>query len=635
MGAPIKFSADNQADTLKRRRKDIKHNQFIRELTHNSMEAIRAYQKEFSPGLEYKGEIRYYPRTDLGDSYGPKLAFGDAGGGFRTAPLLYQYMSELYAGEKGKNLGDKNIGIGAKDSTIVDNPEGVLVETLAPGEPYGWKILIHFDETSNQYELADLNDEYDRDQYQRYVLDADIQDFPDFIQNEGHGTVFTLLGKFPEEDTTNAYAYQINRNNTQTWCLTEINERYWDLPEGITIRQYTTGIGKNGNEEEERYDTAISRKQTAERLADKVYSKEYPTARLDIFVYPKKDQRPSPNSRENNLAFTGLVLDNEVFDLQTHHKAHSSILSNFGVHHSAPNISMVFHLNQDDGFYQDSFRKEIRKNGEKVTLATAIELQNEVHNKGLPADFKEYLDNIEKQNTSALEKFNPMDLLKPFKNLLTDIRQLKTKNGEDNPDDFGIDGPTSRPWGGENPWRPKNKRRVPKVINIEKKKKNRKKSKNKSTSINDNEWKYQFIESGSDLFSEEELEGQIGIANVSMRKLFIKQDSEHITSLVDWFNKKHSVPPQKQLLAKEAVEESVVFRALEYAMAQTELTNRKDAKNTNLEELLSPDILTGIVRMPHAILEDAEKKYKDKTRTRQAAERKETFDSIPQKVLFD
>src|SRR5690606_2405445 len=93
--------------------------QFVRELTQNSLEAIRA--------LGEAGEIRWdmdWTSAELLPGQGKKLAIIDNGVGM-TGPEMVEYINRLSSSTHQQSR-HGNFGMGAKIATAPRNPHGVV-----------------------------------------------------------------------------------------------------------------------------------------------------------------------------------------------------------------------------------------------------------------------------------------------------------------------------------------------------------------------------------------------------------------------------------------------------------------------------------------------------------------------------
>lgn len=208
--------------------------QWGRELARNGIEAD-ATMIQFGPewqGVEATGVYR--------------MQYADNGHAM-TKEELRDYMLTL--GKGGKVVGGPhdNYALGSRMTLLPWNPEGVVVISMLDG--VAWMVKMMFDpDASNgegEYVLEEVSWEEDGEQglatvYPPYVdneLGFDWADtIPDFIKQAGHGTTFTLLGRNLTENTIDG---DPERNERHRFLGRKyFNTRFWDLPEGVTLRAY-------------------------------------------------------------------------------------------------------------------------------------------------------------------------------------------------------------------------------------------------------------------------------------------------------------------------------------------------------------------------------------------------------------
>ena len=136
------ISDKNPSFTLLSLSKDTLPNQEIRELTQNSIEAIK---RRIDSGVNNPGEIHWDIDWDNYENEGfYKLCIIDNGDGM-TGNEMMNYLNHISVEGAGKSQGLKgNFGLGAKITTIRNNSEGVLYCSWKGNK--GSFTLMHRDE---------------------------------------------------------------------------------------------------------------------------------------------------------------------------------------------------------------------------------------------------------------------------------------------------------------------------------------------------------------------------------------------------------------------------------------------------------------------------------------------------------
>ena len=206
---------------LRRMAADCAPLQEYRELTQNAIEAI---QRAKEKGLETSGEILWDVDWVLAAEKGIyKLRVIDTGDGM-TGDEMQQYINELSSSASKQSM-EGNYGVGAKITAGVNNPLGLVYQSWADGQGE----MIHFweDPDSEEFGLRsfELSDG-------SFAHAAPIGDELRPSVFKKHGTAVVLLGRTADENTyvKSGVPYPTH------WLTRYLNRRYYQLPEGITIR---------------------------------------------------------------------------------------------------------------------------------------------------------------------------------------------------------------------------------------------------------------------------------------------------------------------------------------------------------------------------------------------------------------
>jgi hypothetical protein len=190
--------------------------QFVRELTKNSIEAIRALDNP-------RGEVRWdldWNRHLLTEGREAKLCIVDTGVGM-TGDEMVKYINQLSSSIHVQSK-TGNFGVGAKISAAPLNPEGLLYLSWKNGK--GYMIHLYRDSDENKYGLLRCP----TGEFWQHIGD-DLK--PEPITD--HGTMVILLGKDRDDDTMVAPPKSLM---PKKWVLRYLNSRFYQFPEGVSVK---------------------------------------------------------------------------------------------------------------------------------------------------------------------------------------------------------------------------------------------------------------------------------------------------------------------------------------------------------------------------------------------------------------
>ena len=212
----IPLKVKNVGFMLDRMGADCHPLQFLRELTHNSIQAIQRNGGEGHITLDYDHTI--FERTG---TY--KLSITDNGSGM-TGEEMVEFINQLSSSIAVQSV-DGNYGIGAKIATLPQNPAGVIYQSWKDG--VGSMIHI-FRNENNDYGLARMEKSDGT-----FGENIEIASEAKPKEVDRCGTKVILLGRTesdstmtPPEDTPLPTA----------WIARYLNTRYFCFPSGITIK---------------------------------------------------------------------------------------------------------------------------------------------------------------------------------------------------------------------------------------------------------------------------------------------------------------------------------------------------------------------------------------------------------------
>ena len=212
---------DNTTFMIERLAQDCAPYQYIRELTQNSLDAIR---RKRELGWEGQGVIEWDVDWAIVQSTGfYKLQITDNGTGMGPHEIE-RYINQL-SSSTGTQSMEQNFGIGAKITAGVENPKGLVYKSWTANHPTGIFATLWKDEEANVYGLR----QYEVDNsYQHYAPLSHQVEKPECVIDSGTSVV--LMGK---ADTENTY---LRPNEKAKWLISYLNERYFELPDNTTLK---------------------------------------------------------------------------------------------------------------------------------------------------------------------------------------------------------------------------------------------------------------------------------------------------------------------------------------------------------------------------------------------------------------
>ena len=221
---PLQIKAERIPFILKRLGNEMLPEQFLREFTQNSIEAIEA--------AGGNGHIYWQNDPIFENEFGaPKISITDNGVGMSSEELM-KYMDNLWESSKDQSL-EGNFGIGARLASLEPNPLGVVVQSWKHGEgnqitlitttgpdgktAYG---LRRVPSENGEISVEKLDDAYRPTDQNGNILIGD------------HGTKITLLGEYDEDNTMSP---PNNVKYGQYWVIGNLNRRYHKFSNTISV----------------------------------------------------------------------------------------------------------------------------------------------------------------------------------------------------------------------------------------------------------------------------------------------------------------------------------------------------------------------------------------------------------------
>lgn len=212
----LPMTVNNLGFLLDRLGQDCHPLQFLRELTHNSIQAIQRTGQA--------GEIIWDADWNYLDQQGYyKLCITDNGDGM-TGSEMAGYINQLSSSIEEQSFSG-NYGVGAKIAAATRNHAGLIYLSWKEGD--GAMIHLWRDPRTQQYGLKQIET---GDSFAHYATMAD-EAKPGIIKD--HGTRIVLLGHTTDADTMEAPE---GAKPPSQWVAKYLNSRYFQFPDGITVR---------------------------------------------------------------------------------------------------------------------------------------------------------------------------------------------------------------------------------------------------------------------------------------------------------------------------------------------------------------------------------------------------------------
>ena len=385
--------------------------QFIRELTQN---AIDAGATSASWEIDDWWAARH---TD----HGPKLCIVDNGHGMDREQL------ELYIGGFASSSRvqdrDANFGVGAKLAAARFSPFGVVYRTWVGGT--GALCILVMDAGIGVIGLQAVTEAGDA------VAPLSMADAPSEIQRSGHGTVVTLLGSCPEDDTTE----NPGLGGGQSWVGQQLARRYFRLPQNTCVSTLErTAIDIRTNEvlpQEAHINARCSGNRGSVHVLE--------SYTVHWWLLDERGGKGGVREQINpSVAQVGVLLGSEVYDLKVGGQARHH-MQRFGIRVGADRVALYIEPDQ-------SLRPSPNLQRTRVELPGGADLPFEeigdAFIENMPVRLAEYV-----RSKSAEATFNPEQVAERLAVQLGKMgvgRYRRAANGTVyvDPDDFnGLSGP--------------------------------------------------------------------------------------------------------------------------------------------------------------------------------------------------
>ena len=399
---PLQIKSERIPFILKQLGNEMLPEQFLREFTQNSIEAIQAAGGE--------GHIYWQNDPNFENAHGaPKLSIVDNGVGMSSEELM-EYMDNLWESSKNQSL-DGNFGIGARLASLESNPLGVVVQSWKHGK--GNQITLITTTTTGpdkkitygvrrmpsdngEVSVEELDDAYRPTDQNGNTLIGD------------HGTKVTLLGTY---DEANTMAPPNNVRHGQYWIIGNLNRRYRKFPNTISVfaprlnNDYVSThqqqlVGQETYLEDNAIDSGVLRMSTAK-----------------VHWWIMDELSEKNNSRTDNLyaawerrGHIAVLYQNELYDSTTG-PTRMARMTAFGIHSKRTRVVLYVEPLTD---YKG------------ITVASNLE-RTLVTIDGKPLPWEDYGAEFYRNMPTALKQFVEQDL---DQEELEDLQEMRDKQDE-------------------------------------------------------------------------------------------------------------------------------------------------------------------------------------------------------------
>lgn len=363
------MKVENIGFLIDRLGRDCAPDQYLRELTQNSIEAIIRTGRP-------DGRIVW----DFVEQNGVrKLCIVDNGVGMAGDELV-RYINSLSSSGSIQGM-DANYGVGAKIAAATRNPEGLVYLSWQEGTGAGIQLVK---DGSGQYGLLQYPDF-------RHVFDAEKEILPAGEVIDESGTCVILLGNEANEDTA--------VGPTAQWIRKYLNTRYFVIPKNISIQCRTVGKTDTGlrpvHGQKWMLDSAALQKGKVELSTAVAHWWILPEAKYK-FEKPIAVEGAKPiNSMETfstaylHRGHTALLWKNELYDVQTGNAGYHR-LQQFGIFLGVDRVVLYVEPTLAAVTTNTARTELIIDEGKPPWLDWADEFKA-----NMPRELREFIDNID------------------------------------------------------------------------------------------------------------------------------------------------------------------------------------------------------------------------------------------------
>lgn len=424
-GTDLPMSVGNVGFMIDRLGQDCAPLQYIRELTQNSVQAIKATPSG-------KGEIIWDIDPLIFEDTGvEKLRIIDTGVGM-TGSEMIEYINKAFSSiyEQGY---DANFGVGAKVAAATRNKVGLVYLSWKAGE--GSMIHLRRNPDTGQYGLLQF-----KQPDGTYAHWAKVDDVvkPDIIN--GHGTVVILLGDSDEENT-----FQMPegaRLASSEWIAHYLNSRYFTLSEDITIKaRGQNWENSNDGKMIRRTRTITGQKEALDKNAESSGKVELDGATAHWWitkVRSGRDTSPKSSSTRNTTGHTAALFQDELYEMMTLGKGGAPRLQSFGIYVGFNRVVLYIepHSNEKQKVIPNTPRTHLLLNNESLPWSQwATEFRD-----NMPNQIKKLIESVLAKSSIRSDDESIDKRIKELERLYTISRYRPNPKGENMVDDPTLGG---------------------------------------------------------------------------------------------------------------------------------------------------------------------------------------------------
>lgn len=405
----LQMTVHNTGFMLDRLGKDCSPLQFLREVTQNSIDAIRVTS-------EGQGEVIWdvdWNRYDLTGVY--KLACIDTGIGM-TGDEMLQYINMLSSSTHVQSH-EANYGVGAKVAAATRNHAGLIYLSWKDG--VGSMIHLWRDPDTGQYGLRQFR--RPDGTYDHWLR---IEDSIKPEQIEDHGTMVILLGNDMEENTMDAPKEAASPSR---WIARYLNTRYYAFPEGVTVKAREGWEYPRSNTDTNVLRRVTGQKEYLDKHASSSGTVELSSAKVYWWLLKDEKTLTQNSGFVASSGHTAALYQNELYELTTGRSA-TARLQLFGVIFGYNRV--VIYVEPKNGREHDlvsnTARTHLLMDGEPLPWADwAAEFRDK-----MPQEIKDLMEEVTAGSTSGNHKQSIKERLKQIRELFRISRYKRTRTGD-------------------------------------------------------------------------------------------------------------------------------------------------------------------------------------------------------------
>jgi hypothetical protein len=369
--------------------------QYVRELTQNSIEAIRDTQ-------EKTGQVVWdvdWNTFDLSGLY--KLSVTDTGAGFH-GPDQLKFINQLSSSGHVQDH-DKNFGVGAKVAGATRNHAGMLYLSWKDG--IGHMTHLWRDPDTQQYGIARVQ-RPDGSFVDYSKLSDDVK--PSIISD--HGTMVVLLGMTDDENTMEPPDGVEGR---QRWITKYLNTRYFRFPTGVEVKVREGYQAPRDDSKRNFLRRVVGMKAFLGEESKWNGTVPLTGARAHVWILHDRPERTKQGDMFATAGHMAALYQDELYELTTG-RAGVALLQQFGVIFGHSRVVIYVEPDADATLGSNTARTQLLISGEPLPWAEwAAEFRDK-----MPEEIKSLMEEITSGSKSTDHKQAIKERLKQIRELL-------------------------------------------------------------------------------------------------------------------------------------------------------------------------------------------------------------------------